>query len=1108
MSQSLAQQHDDARKFVSLLSFYGYVFKNLVEETFYFSNTDWASLAQLYKELKVGVVEMGQEQSTPSNTTPASRELPPTKQPSRADGFLREPPKGPAALSRSPSQSGHRSQPDAKAVTKVAAKALSSQPQSTSAPTREEYLAKLRAAKLKVGAKATDPAVNSSTNSATPPIQPQSIAEQPAPSATPPAQPQVVIEQPAPSVPQPASKTDSTSAVNRSDVSDAQPAPANHQDEAETRKRLQTELLQKKLAALRAQRTPAQTPSTAAASAPSQEVSQPQMGNIQLVNAQPLVPVVQASSPTTGIPGLFMAGPPSEAASHVQTAGAYPVQASAGMQTHSLDPVSSHVRSKKRPVAADFDDMLTGSPPRPSKRQTFGDDSYAEDEQMIIEVSDDESDDGVVDVAEGVDDLITSVTQSTNVRDQQASAAKQTALRDLGPLPNFPAQGTFSSGTSTFNTPGGTPASLGQLSKMDADIARLKAKIQASEAAKRRREESRPQTPSRKLEPALANVQPSATGLTTLAVQATPFPRDSSPTQGTLASASSLRSESPAMHRVRRESELQAIDAKLASNISRMENLRREMEALEAENKKRLDEKEALTKELEDLGVIDVEGMDNEAMRAVRDEIRERQGENQLSEEEQPAVSEDITPRRDDEEEDRVFMFDSSAVDGIPVREAGTLDTRDGKAAGDMAKSIDPAVSDFPERTEETPKEAVLDEMDVDPAYESLSRPATATRPFSDIMPDVPPRDNTVLTATMTDVPEMEVGDEDSEDLYSSEPPEQGSPNLPPVSTAEATDELELSDDGEFYSPRPSAVSDGNVVETAGPARTEPAEDVQMSDVERVATPIQEVEHHSSIPDYGQSAAPEEEGNSPLNGSSASSDSGEISESDVGNVYDHPDPEHEPGAGNMDATSGNTSTDQSEAADEEEELEDYEPLEADDAVHMPNPAISTSNEPVTDDESSPELLIADVTDIHVADDLAPELQTRSAPDETSRDTLTATEGYFRPYESSLKHFKSYRYHPQFAENVEGGFRSLTYSHKIDPEKMLCPFEVGNGICNDRGCKFQHYKDMRLTGALKGMTAFLSLRRHCCRFRYLEPQSKLLGTKSHPWSYLIMVAHLL
>ncbi|KAL3452181.1 hypothetical protein BJX65DRAFT_267680 [Aspergillus insuetus] len=77
-------------------------------------------------------------------------------------------------------------------------------------------------------------------------------------------------------------------------------------------------------------------------------------------------------------------------------------------------------------------------------------------------------------------------------------------------------------------------------------------------------------------------------------------------------------------------------------------------------------------------------------------------------------------------------------------------------------------------------------------------------------------------------------------------------------------------------------------------------------------------------------------------------------------------------------------------------------------------------------------------------------------------SLEDTKHGFSPYVSLLRLFKSYRFHPNYSDNVSDGYRSLTYSHNIDPLKCLCPFESSGGVCNDRSCEFQHFRDMTLS----------------------------------------------
>lgn len=71
---------------------------------------------------------------------------------------------------------------------------------------------------------------------------------------------------------------------------------------------------------------------------------------------------------------------------------------------------------------------------------------------------------------------------------------------------------------------------------------------------------------------------------------------------------------------------------------------------------------------------------------------------------------------------------------------------------------------------------------------------------------------------------------------------------------------------------------------------------------------------------------------------------------------------------------------------------------------------------------------------------------------------------FTPYESPLRMFKSYRYHPSYAQDITGGFLSWTFSHQIDPEKVLCQYESAGGSCNDPECPDQHFRDFGITGA--------------------------------------------
>lgn len=122
--------------------------------------------------------------------------------------------------------------------------------------------------------------------------------------------------------------------------------------------------------------------------------------------------------------------------------------------------------------------------------------------------------------------------------------------------------------------------------------------------------------------------------------------------------------------------------------------------------------------------------------------------------------------------------------------------------------------------------------------------------------------------------------------------------------------------------------------------------------------------------------------------------------------------------------------------------------------------------------------------ISVADDLAPELRASKEPESVPvvgswqrlnhyanalqefKESHLSKQDEYRPYESPLKAFKSYRYHPEFEKTVKSGYRSMTYSHNIDSAKPICQYEAAGGTCNDEACDSQHFRQMGLSGAFR------------------------------------------
>ncbi|KMU74890.1 conserved hypothetical protein, variant [Coccidioides immitis RMSCC 3703] len=152
-----------------------------------------------------------------------------------------------------------------------------------------------------------------------------------------------------------------------------------------------------------------------------------------------------------------------------------------------------------------------------------------------------------------------------------------------------------------------------------------------------------------------------------------------------------------------------------------------------------------------------------------------------------------------------------------------------------------------------------------------------------------------------------------------------------------------------------------------------------------------------------------------------------------------------------------SSPEQSVASDTYEPPEPDAEMQSDSSVAPPfSPAPVAPPQPVdVDSETVP--LTQDVETLTLSDQRSPQ-----PIHEENMEDVEDTGHHFTPYISPLRLFRAYRYHPNFVTDIEGGFRSLTYSHNIDHNRPLCEFEVSGGICNDQSCQNQHFRDMILS----------------------------------------------
>lgn len=68
------------------------------------------------------------------------------------------------------------------------------------------------------------------------------------------------------------------------------------------------------------------------------------------------------------------------------------------------------------------------------------------------------------------------------------------------------------------------------------------------------------------------------------------------------------------------------------------------------------------------------------------------------------------------------------------------------------------------------------------------------------------------------------------------------------------------------------------------------------------------------------------------------------------------------------------------------------------------------------------------------------------------------------YESPLRFFRAYRFHPKYMQEVRGGLRSKTYSSRVDCNTPVCPSSDERKSClNGPSCQYQHFSDMLASG---------------------------------------------
>ncbi|TQV93312.1 Zinc finger domain-containing protein, CCCH-type [Cordyceps javanica] len=148
----------------------------------------------------------------------------------------------------------------------------------------------------------------------------------------------------------------------------------------------------------------------------------------------------------------------------------------------------------------------------------------------------------------------------------------------------------------------------------------------------------------------------------------------------------------------------------------------------------------------------------------------------------------------------------------------------------------------------------------------------------------------------------------------------------------------------------------------------------------------------------------------------------------------------------------------------DDDSDGYEPAEAspyETGESSPNFKTSEAAPEITDSDPAVAALSAELLYAGRQDSAPAMEQEREVGEGVSKD---ADEAFSRPsylaYDSPLRYFHSYRFHPNFHNVVAGGLRSATYSNKIDSKLPLCPDELAGNVCpRGKNCHFQHFAEM-------------------------------------------------
>ncbi|KAG9762210.1 hypothetical protein KCU73_g2025, partial [Aureobasidium melanogenum] len=897
---------------------------------------------------------------------------------------------------------------------------------------RQDYLARLQAAKNKKAEAVPTKQPVVSAKSATPPAVRNEVAPPP-----------VVIPAESQPKPQEAQKT-ATQSV----------AATNKQSQT-------TELIRKKMEALKAtQRRLANNTNTSTSSTPGSTstihaVGQPQskatptpptsrtpLASSQLA-APSLIPGLRMSTSMASSPQpqpQFQTGPTASSASPGSSKDPTPQPAT----TTSVPMI------RKRPVASDLNEAQVVADHHPFKRPFGQSRKNSFDAGMIIQVSDDE------DMSDDDDDELSSAKPLVKTSAVPAGQRDKN-IRDLPPLRDFPQRSTaFQKQAGVFTPPLGTPGASSdaeELRRKELEITSLNQRIQEYEKRKA----------ALKAKAKLAQNQPHTPQIVTPSGKDSALPAPSPATSQAPTPATSQLKES-VDRRIELKAALTARNADIDNQKARILEMQKQMADMQRQYDQDMENQRKLREELESLDV-NTEGMTQAEMEAKKQEIENLQEPDPVGDSALPTTGSTQTGNSD-----------------VSMSESGSDSSPDDQSVADVQspRTHRDATTSSPGRAR------VLDDIRADRAKADQIRTQTSE--------DSSDSDS---GSSMSESSESEEDEGEDEHLQTnnmvtdaSASVESGSENMKDVSES-ASAEPELADsqdklvwlfirnipftatkdlvhsffDGldvkRTHLPRHPTRDQGTgsgFVELPLSQAVAAIDQLSGCEMQNRKVSIQMSKFEPKLPSSLSPAPSSVSSDSSSDDEmDISTDSDEESEDDLNDVAAASRADVHTGTSVDEASAAEASADEDEDKSEDEDGDrmDLESSDASSEEYSPEPAaVPVSSLPL----SQP----SDTSRPNLADDLAPELQPTAEQQigvTEAVNTASSNSTNFKPYESLLKNFKGYRYHPDYPREVQGGYRSLTYSHQIDPNKELCRYEVASGVCNDSSCDYQHFRDM-------------------------------------------------